>query len=631
MSAKTIMVCIVSLLSLACEGPKGLAVANYPLVRDTQEVINPSSGLCLDSFGQVGSAQMYGCHGRGGNQNWEYDSSIGELRNPVNYCLDSYGRAGTARVEHCHELRGNQEWLLDDQTGELKNHSSGLCLDSSGSSGDAMVAPCDGQQGNQYFELTADSHEFWNPSTGLCLESFGEVGSASMQPCDHLGTDQKWELDTNFGELRNTAYYCLDSLGQAGSAGIHICDRLGGNQQWVFNAQTGELKNPSSGLCLDSWGHLGDAIVASCHGQQGNQRFTLMLNRGLRYCASEGAVCNFDGVAKAYFGIIGSLTSNSYTGSVPCTTTFFYDPVPGASKDCWVETPDRFGSFDTTLRPLSPSPASVSSSYEPVLTAASVTDVSAGFVADPFLYYTGSSWYLFMEVLNKSIGRGQIAVARSSDGLSWTYDRIVLAETFHLSFPYVFSFNGRYYMVPETGQAQSVRLYETVNFPYDWHNVATLVSGRAYVDSTITYHGSRWWLFASYAVNTFLFSSPDLFGPWVEHPKSPIVRADSSRGRPGGRIIALADGSMYRFVQKDDVSYGERVRAFQIDTLTETDFGEHEVDMQPPVAASGSGWNAAGMHTFDPWWTGSKWVASVDGVQQGVWSIGIYTIDPANP
>jgi hypothetical protein len=30
------------------------------------------------------------------------------------------------------------------------------------------------------------------------------------------------------------------------------------------------------------------------------------------------------------------------------------------------------------------------------------------------------------------------------------------------------------------------------------------------------------------------------------------------------------------------------------------------------------------MHNVDAWWTGNGWLAAVDGVNNNVWSIGIY-------
>ena len=114
----------------------------------------------------------------------------------------------------------------------------------------------------------------------------------------------------------------------------------------------------------------------------------------------------------------------------------------------------------------------------PVIKASDVTDVSAQFVADPFLFHENNQWHMFFEVLNTGTNRGEIGVAASHDGLTWTYDRIVLAEKFHLSYPFVFKYQDQYYMMPETYQISEVRLYKAYNFPYDWRYATTLVKGR---------------------------------------------------------------------------------------------------------------------------------------------------------
>ena len=81
---------------------------------------------------------------------------------------------------------------------------------------------------------------------------------------------------------------------------------------------------------------------------------------------------------------------------------------------------------------------------------------------------------MFFEAADTT-GKGHIGLATSPDGLQWTYDRIVLTESFHLSYPYVFKYDGIYYMIPETYHANSIRVYQATNFPYDWAFVSTIV------------------------------------------------------------------------------------------------------------------------------------------------------------
>ena len=77
-----------------------------------------------------------------------------------------------------------------------------------------------------------------------------------------------------------------------------------------------------------------------------------------------------------------------------------------------------------------------------MLTADDVNDVSASFVADPFMLIVNSIYYMFFEVFNKESNHGDIGLAISNDGKKWIYQQIVLDEQFHLSYPYVFIYQG---------------------------------------------------------------------------------------------------------------------------------------------------------------------------------------------
>src|SRR5579871_836262 len=99
--------------------------------------------------------------------------------------------------------------------------------------------------------------------------------------------------------------------------------------------------------------------------------------------------------------------------------------------------------------------ASAPGVFNPVLSAANVTDVPARFVADPFMVKVDNLWHMFFEVLNNTPNLGEIGHATSKDALNWQYQRIVLKEPFHLSYPYVFRWNDDFYMTPETLGAEA--------------------------------------------------------------------------------------------------------------------------------------------------------------------------------
>ena len=254
----------------------------------------------------------------------------------------------------------------------------------------------------------------------------------------------------------------------------------------------------------------------------------------------------------------------------------------------------------------------------PVLTPADVTDVRAGTVADPFMIRRGGVWYMFFEVVNEAASRGEIGLAVSRDGFAWTYQGIVLAEPFHLSYPYVFESGSRIYMIPESNQAEAVRLYEATTFPRGWTLAGTLLRGGYFADTSVFNHDGTWWMFtetnAELKHDTLrLFCARDLTGPWQEHPQSPIIVGDPHVARPAGRVLAI-DGRLIRYAQDDYPQYGRQVRAFEITELTPARYRERLLTRSPMLRPAGLGWKSAGMHHVDPHPIGAgRWIACVDG------------------
>lgn len=250
----------------------------------------------------------------------------------------------------------------------------------------------------------------------------------------------------------------------------------------------------------------------------------------------------------------------------------------------------------------------------PVITAKDVTDIDAQFVADPFMVVTDSCYYLFFEILNRSTNQGDIGYAESKDAIKWKYKRVVLDENFHLSYPHVFKWKNDYYLIPESEQDFSVRLYKASTFPDHWKYIGNLINGFDFSDPTIFRYKDKWWLFVSntYSNALNLFYSDDLSKGWKAHPMNPIVKADMNISRPGGRVI-IDEDHIYRFTQDDDPDYGLQVFAFEITTLSENSYKEKMVSENPVVKMTGKGWNAAGMHQVDLHKVGNKWIASVDG------------------
>jgi hypothetical protein len=218
--------------------------------------------------------------------------------------------------------------------------------------------------------------------------------------------------------------------------------------------------------------------------------------------------------------------------------------------------------------------------------------------------------------LDRKTRRGVIALATSDDGFAWSYEQVVLKEPFHLSYPYVFEWQGNHYMIPETLGAHAVCLYKADNFPTSWTMQRRLIGG-AHADPSIVHCDDLWWMFVCatpYGHDVLrLYFARDLEGPWNEHPRSPLIENDKQRARPAGRILPLGH-HLIRFSQDCVPDYGTRVRAFEIKELTREAYVEVEHPNSPVLSPSGQGWNAMGMHHIDAHQQNNcHWIACVDG------------------
>jgi len=267
-----------------------------------------------------------------------------------------------------------------------------------------------------------------------------------------------------------------------------------------------------------------------------------------------------------------------------------------------------------------PSPLELSerkSPANPVFTWREIRHPDVAFVADPFLIRRDSTWHLFFELFNTASGRGEVGVASSKDLSSWRFERVVLAEPFHLSYPFVFEHAGSYFMIPESRQAHGIRLYRATHFPSEWILERELIAGD-YSDPSPVFFQGRWWIFTCKAPYSLaIFYADDLRGPWREHTKSPFYLDDKGRARPGGRPV-IVDGKLLRFVQDNREGYGKKARAMVVDTLSPSEFSEHPAERDPLFAPHGTHWARNGMHHVAPVQLADEtWVAAIDGNGDG--------------
>lgn len=261
----------------------------------------------------------------------------------------------------------------------------------------------------------------------------------------------------------------------------------------------------------------------------------------------------------------------------------------------------------------------------PVFTCASVTDMNSpsNFVADPFLFIRGSKMYLFFETKTSITMKGDIGVAESSDqGVTWTYVGIALEEEWHLSYPYVFEHDGEVYMMPEGSKNGKLSLYKARQFPLRWAFEKTLID-QPLVDASMVKHDGKYWIFAS---NHYRFgarknghleiwAAPSPLGPWREHARNPVRNGPKSIGARNGGGLFEHEGKLYRVGQDCGETYGHRLRAFHVVTLTMEKYHEVEVPLNLEQSKKGrNAWNGKRTHHMNVHQLPSgEWIAVVDG------------------
>ncbi|KAH9312959.1 hypothetical protein KI387_027994, partial [Taxus chinensis] len=261
----------------------------------------------------------------------------------------------------------------------------------------------------------------------------------------------------------------------------------------------------------------------------------------------------------------------------------------------------------------------------PVFTCASASDSShpSNFVADPFLYIQGDALYLFFETKNAITMQGDIGVAKSVDqGATWHHLGIALDEEWHLSYPYVFEYDGQIYMTPEGSEKGDFRLYRALDFPLQWRLEKVLLK-KPIVDAFVIHHNEHVWLFGS-DFSRFgakkngeleIWYADSLFGTWKQHKGNPVHNLDKSLGaRNGGRPFVF-DGQLYRIGQDCGGTYGHRIRAFRVEVLTKEKYKEIEVPLGIIESKKGrNAWNGLRYHHLDAQQLSSGvWIAVMDG------------------
>ena len=202
------------------------------------------------------------------------------------------------------------------------------------------------------------------------------------------------------------------------------------------------------------------------------------------------------------------------------------------------------------------------------------------FLADPFVISENDKHYCFVEDYDLNLSRGCISLYELNETKAICHGEVI-KEPFHMSYPYVFEYQSKFYMVPETCGNRDIRLYEADEFPHKWRFSKTIFSDIDATDTTIFEVDGLWWLFTNidptnsneHGSELFIFFSDNpLSDQWTSHPKNPVI-CNSLTARMGG--ILFENDSIYRVSQRQGFDkYGQASNINKIIHLSPTDYME---------------------------------------------------------
>ena len=222
------------------------------------------------------------------------------------------------------------------------------------------------------------------------------------------------------------------------------------------------------------------------------------------------------------------------------------------------------------------------------------------FYADPFpIKYNGRN-YIFFEDCCFIKGKGVISFIEIDKDGNHTEPVVVLQKKHHLSYPFLFTWCDKIFMIPETGDSNNIELYSTENFPYDWKLEKVIMRDVKAYDTTIWFSDNKAWMFTNIVksggagcTDLYLFFADTIFDNWKAHPQNPII-SDITSARPAGHLFRYK-GDIIRPGQNSFARYGQSLVLNQITCLTEQHYKELKIEQVNP------GWHPGNLccHTYN--------------------------------
>ncbi len=209
------------------------------------------------------------------------------------------------------------------------------------------------------------------------------------------------------------------------------------------------------------------------------------------------------------------------------------------------------------------------------------------FWADPFAVEHQGRCFVFFEELPYRTYRGRIMAIEVFENAEPGEAQVVLEQPYHLSYPFVFAWDGSLYMLPETAGNGTVEVYRCEAFPHRWRLHRVLLENVSAFDATLWRKNDLWWMFINIAEpgadssdELHLYRSTTPLGPWTAHRGNPVI-SDVRRARSAGPLFTR-NGNLYRPSQDCSLAYGHSVLINRVDVLDDDDYRETTVQRIEP-------------------------------------------------
>jgi len=210
------------------------------------------------------------------------------------------------------------------------------------------------------------------------------------------------------------------------------------------------------------------------------------------------------------------------------------------------------------------------------------------YLADPFIITQDGRHFCFAEDYDIAQRRGRIVVYELKDRQA-AYVGIAIQEDFHLSYPFLFYYDGVLYMCPETSAVREIRIYRCLEFPLRWTLDKVLMTGVSAADSMLFERDGRWWMLTNidpadwgdHAIELHVFSATNpVSDKWTPHPGNPFF-IDAAFARNGGMV--REGDRLFRVAQSQGFGmYGKRTTLREIVELTDQQYVERQICVISP-------------------------------------------------